>query len=150
MWFVSIFSLIVVMFTVYTTIPKLDSELPTTKVNVTESNIVMALKVKYEEDVLLEISNLQQIMLDETKTAEEKNNAYNELKGLNQTKAIEEQIENMITKKYNLDSFAKMKYDQIEITINSSKHSYNLANKIMNEVQALFEDKKYICIKFKS
>ena len=47
-----------------------------------------------------------------------------------------------------LSQLAKLDTNKIKIVINSKKHSFELANKIMNFVQKEFEEKMYITITF--
>ena len=108
------------------------------------------MRVEEDEAVLEEMENYQSVLLDTTTTTEEKNNAYNSLMALNQKKADEEKIEKTIKETYQLDSFAKVKDDTISITIASSEHSTTLANNIIRTVQELFEDQKYITVKFQT
>ena len=61
---------------------------------------------------------------------------------------MEEDIENIIKKEYNLDSFVKVSDDIIEVTINSDKHDTTLAAKIMTSIEKKY-DNMYISISFK-
>ena len=54
----------------------------------------------------------------------------------------------MITEKFKYDSFIKIDGDAISITIASKEHSKEIANKIIREVQNLYDKQKYITIKF--
>ena len=90
----------------------------------------------------------QTVLLDDTSTIEEKNNAYESLQTINTTKGKETEIEEKILKEFSLDSFVKIKNDRISITIGSNEHDTKLANKIMNTVQSMYDVKMYITIKF--
>lgn len=161
-WFVTLFSLILVLSIYYVTLN--DSNLqsilddfnasnPTTSsvnVNVEESSLLVALRVQEDENVLKEMEDYQSVLLDSSKTTEEKNNAYNSLMALNQKKGDEEKIEKKIKEEFGYDSFAKMKNDTISITISSTDHSATSANRIIRSVQELFEENKYITIKFQN
>lgn len=161
-WFVTLFSLILVLSIYYVTMN--DSNLqnilddfnatkPTSSsvnVNVEESSLLVALRVQEDESVLKEMEDYQSILLDSSKTTEEKNNAYNSLMALNQKKGDEEKIEKKIKEEFGYDSFAKMKNDTISITISSTDHSATSANRIIRSVQELFEENKYITIKFQN
>ena len=161
-WFVTLFSLILVLSIYYVTMNdnSLASILENTNTTTTtslpvnseieESSLLVSLRVEEDEAVLEEMENYQSVLLDTTTTTEEKNNAYNSLMALNQKKADEEKIEKTIKETYQLDSFAKVKDDTISITIASSEHSTTLANNIIRTVQELFEDQKYITIKFQT
>ena len=161
-WFVTLFSLILVLSIYYVTTNdnSLASILENTNTTTTtslpvnseieESSLLVSLRVEEDEAVLEEMENYQSVLLDTTTTTEEKNNAYNSLMALNQKKADEEKIEKTIKETYQLDSFAKVKDDTISITIASSEHSTTLANNIIRTVQELFEDQKYITVKFQT
>ena len=156
LWFVTLFSMILVLSIYYVTmkddtlatIKSLDDNEITEKVNVTASSSLVALRVADDEDVLAQMEDLQTILLDESSTLEEKNNAYESLQTINTNKGKESEIEEKILSEYNLDSFVKIKNDRISITIGSEKHDTKLANQIMNTVQKLYETKMYITIKF--
>ena len=146
-WFVTLFSLILVLSIYYVTMNdnSLASILENTNTTTTtslpvnseieESSLLVSLRVEEDEAVLEEMENYQSVLLDTTTTTEEKNNAYNSLMALNQKKADEEKIEKTIKETYQLDSFAKVKDDTISITIASSEHSTTLANNIIRTVQ---------------
>lgn len=156
LWFVTLFSMILVLSIYYVTmkddtlatIKSLDDNEITEEVNVTSSSSLVALRVADDEDVLAQMEDLQTILLDESSTLEEKNNAYESLQTINTNKGKESEIEEKILKEFNLDSFVKIKNDRISITIGSDEHNTKLANQIMNSVQKLYETKMYITIKF--
>ena len=156
LWFVTLFSMILVLSIYYVTmkddtlatIKSLDNNEITEEVNVTSSSSLVALRVADDEDVLAQMEDLQTILLDESSTLEEKNNAYESLQTINTNKGKESEIEEKILKEFNLDSFTKIKNDHITITIGSEQHNTKLANQIMNTVQKLYENKMYITIKF--
>lgn len=160
-WFVTLFSLILVLSIYYVTMN--DSSLSnilktvgdtnnTAPVNmeITESSLLVSLRVQEDESVLEEMENYQSILLDSSKTSEEKNNAYNSLMTLNQKKAEEQKIEAKIKESFQLDSFAKMKKDTISIVIASTEHNSNIANEIIRTVQKMFEENKYVTVKFQN
>ena len=119
-------------------------------VDVEESSLLVSLRVEEEEAVLKEMENYQSILLDTTKTIEEKNNAYNSLMALQAKKTDEEKIEKKIKETFSLDSFVKMKNDTISIVIASTEHSNALANNIIRTVSEMFDDDKYITVKFQN
>lgn len=156
MWFITLFSIIIVMFTVYFSVPNLENEILNEKnnkenytIDINNEDILTTLKIEYEQEVLLEMQTLQDVLLDDTKSINEKNNAYNEIKNLNTNKALEESIQKQITSELKLNSFVKIKYDQVEITVAENKHTYKLANEIINIAQKNFNEKKYITVKFR-
>lgn len=157
MWFVTLFSLILVLSIYYVTISddtltdivnSSKSETVSEEVNIDESDILVALRVSADEEVLAEMEKLQTILLDETATVEEKNDAYNSLQTLNSNKGKESQIEKLIEKEFNYKSFVKIKNDHINITISSDEHNTEIANKVIKKVQDLYENRMYITVKF--
>lgn len=159
-WFVTLFSLILVLSIYYVTMKDsslaaiLENTDSTTSVpvnvDVEESSLLVSLRVSEDESVLKEIENYQAILMDTTKTTEEKNNAYNSLMALQNKKSDEEKIEKKIKETYQLDSFAKISKDTISIVIASTDHSNTLANNIIRTVQELFDEEKYITVKFQN
>lgn len=155
-WFVTLFSMILVLSIYYVTmkdeslatIKSLDTPEQTEEVNINSSSSLIALRVADDENVLAEMEDLQTILLDESSTLEEKNNAYESLQTINSNKGKEAEIEEKILSEYNLDSFVKIKNDRITITIGSNEHDTKLASKIMNSIQALYDTKMYITVKF--
>lgn len=159
-WFVTLFSLILVLAIYYVTMQ--DSSLQKiiensqnetsvpVNVDVEQSSLLVSLRVQEDEAVLEEMQNYQAVLLDETSTTEEKNNAYNSLMALQSKKSEEEKIEQQIKETHNLDSFVKIKDDTISIVIASAKHDSSLANNIIRTVQSLFDEEKYITVKFQN
>ncbi len=156
LWFVTLFSLILVLSIYYVTISDnslekiLGDDTNTALVSseVTENSQLVALRVKEDEEVLKEMESYQQILLDSTKTSEEKSNAYNSLMTLNSKKGQEQEMEDKIKSEYKLDSFVKIKDDTISITVSASEHSSNLANNIIRTIQEMCDKKMYITVKF--
>ena len=155
-WFVTLFSMILVLSIYYVTmkddslatIKSLNTTEQTEEVNVTSSSSLVALRVADDEAVLAEMEDLQTVLLDESSTLEEKNNAYESLQTINTNKGKEAEIEEKILSEYKLDSVVKIKNDRITITIGCDEHDAKIANKIMNSVQSLYTTKMYITIKF--
>ena len=54
----------------------------------------------------------------------------------------------IITEKFKYDNFVKINGDTISITIASKEHNKEVANKIIREIQSLYDKQKYITIKF--
>ena len=159
-WFVTLFSLILVLSIYYVTMKdsSLASILENTdtttsvpvNVDVEESSLLVSLRVSEDESVLKEMENYQAILMDTTKTTEEKNNAYNSLMALQAKKTDEEKIEKKIKETFSLDSFAKIKNDTISIVIASTEHSNTIANNIIRTVSEMFDEEKYITVKFQN
>lgn len=156
LWFVTLFSLILVLSIYYVTVKDDDLlSLATSTVTdnqdvveTTESSVLVSLRVQDEEEMMAEMEELQTILLDDTASLQEKNDAYNSLQTLNSNKGKEEKLENKIKETYKLDSFIKIKNDQINVTIASKEHNSALANNIIRTIQEEYEQKMYITIKF--
>ena len=154
LWFVTLFSLILVLGIYYVTIG--DETLSvlagennvSSPVEVKASDVIVALQVASDESVLKEMNEYQSILLDDTATIEEKNDAYNALQALSNSKSECEKIKKMITEKFKYDSFIKIDGDAISITIASKEHSKEIANKIIREIQNMYDKQKYITVKF--
>lgn len=154
LWFVTLFSLILVLGIYYVTMG--DETLSvlagennvSSPVEVKASDVIVALQVASDESVLKEMNEYQSILLDDTATIEEKNDAYNALQALSNSKSECEKIKKMITEKFKYDSFIKIDGDAISIAIASKEHSKEIANKIIREVQNMYDKQKYITVKF--
>lgn len=156
LWFVTLFSLILVLSIYYVTmsdnsLEKILGNADNTALvsnEVTENKELVALRVKEDEEVLKEMESYQQILLDSTKTSEEKSNAYNSLMTLNTKKGDEQKMEEKIKSEFKLDSFVKIKDDNINITVSTSNHSANLANNIIRTIRQMCDQKMFITVKF--
>ena len=157
LWFITLFSIILVLSIYYISMPSNILEeytntpsdnSDTTVSEITPSTSLVALRVASDEELLNNINNLQSTITDKEKTVAEKNNAYEELMTLNENKGLEENVESKLKEKFEYDSFVKINKDQINIVISSTKHDKLIANNIIKEVQSMFDTKKYITIKF--
>ncbi len=157
LWFLTLFSLIMVLSIYYLTMS--DDTLSTLNVNsdiskgtdvvISEENdTLVALKVQDEEELLQRMEELQNILLSDVATLQEKNDAYEELQTLNKTESEKEVIVKLIKDQYKLDSVVKIEESTITITIASTKHDATLANNIIRSVQELYDSDKYITVKF--
>lgn len=79
LWFISLFSIILILCIYYITIPSnlMENVEPTittqdAQVDATESSELVALRVENDETVLNQISDLQNTIIDNTKTTEKK------------------------------------------------------------------------------
>ena len=160
LWFLTLFSLVLVLSIYYITMPsellltsKPENSITEEKkeevnLEVEESDLLVALRVESDEEMSSQIEELQLILTNADSSVNDKNKAYEKIKQLNDTRGIEEKLETQIKENYKLDSFIKIKDNQIEVTVNSSKHDEKLANNIMRTIQSNFDDFKYITVKF--
>ncbi len=163
-WFLTLFSLILVLSVYYITMPndllltnitsseedEEETDSDEVVAEVSESTILVALRVSAEEEFLEEIETLKNILNDNTTSVEEKNNAFEQIKNLNSTKGEQEELETKIEAEYSLKSFVKIDGDQIRVVIDSDDHDTALANEIMRLVQGNYENKMYISVKFQT
>lgn len=118
-------------------------------VKIEEENTISAMKSILNDERRDKVKELNNKLIKEELTIEEKNNIYDEIKIINKLETIEEDIEKIIKDEYKLDSFVKVKDDIIEITIQSIKHDKNLVAKIMTSIEKKYNN-MYISIAFKA
>lgn len=156
-WFLTLFSLILVLSVYYITMPpellisnnKLNnSDESTPVVNMEESSILVALRVEADEEMDAKINEFKKIVSDSESTVEEKNEAFEKIKELNSNRSTEETLENKIQNEYQLQAFVKIEGNNIEVIATSSEHNVDLANEIMRLVQSNFDTSKNITVKF--
>lgn len=153
LWFLTLFSIILVLTVYYVAMPS--NTLATLKendsiasVDIVETDALAALRIENDEELETTMKELQEILLNDKSTLEEKNTAYESLKTLNSNKAKTEEIEKIIKDNFGFQSFVKIKNDNVSITISNKTHDTKLANKIIRKVQELYKDKMYITVKF--
>lgn len=156
-WFLTLFSLILVLSVYYITMPPEllitngkaktdDKSSPVVKVE--ESSILVALRVESDEEMEKEISSLKKIISSADSSVEEKNEAFEKIKELNSNRSGEESIEAKIESEYQLKSFVQINANSIDVIVQSKEHDSTLANKIMRTVQEQFDTSKNITVKF--
>lgn len=118
------------------------------KVTVEEESIVKAMRSLLNDERIKEIGSLNEKLTKNDLGPEEKNNIYEVIKEINKIETMEENLEKLIKKELNLDSFVKVSNDVIEVVINSEKHDTNLAVKIMNLIEKEYQN-MYISVSFK-
>lgn len=158
LWFLTLFSLILVLSVYYITMPSellltnnsenINSE-NTIETNIEEATIVETLKTEDNTNTLEEINKLKETIASSESSTEDKNEAFDSIRLLNQISSKEELLEEKVKTTYDLDSFIKIDGDQIRVVIDSDEHSNTLANNIMKTIQNNFDTKQYISIQFK-
>jgi len=157
LWFVTLFSLIVILGIYYFTTDQTNlsvfssnsSEEYKASKNKKDDNIGV-LKVTDDEKTVGKIDELQDILLDESATLEEKNDAYDELEVISTAKQKEDDISKLIKNEFDFKNFVKINDNQISIVVSSKVHSNEIANNIIKKVQEQFEENKRITVKFDS
>jgi stage III sporulation protein AH len=159
LWFLTLFSLILVLSIYYITMPSelllTGNNIPNSEeseneatINIEESDLLVALRVESDEEMSKEIKELELILTNADSSVEEKNNAYEKIKNLNSNRSEEEKLETQIKETHKLESFVKIKGNNISVIVNSKEHSNTIANNIMRTIQSNYEDSKYITVKF--
>jgi len=157
-WFLTLFSLILVLGVYYITMPsdllktasKLNDNKKETKViaNVKDSSFLEALQVEKDEERQAMQAEYNEILTNKDASTEDKNNAYEGLKRIDEVKSLENKLQDKIKNNMKLDSFVKIDGNNISVTIDGKKHDYSLANKIMRLIQEDFKNKMYISVRF--
>lgn len=155
-WFLTLFSLVLVLSVYYITMPN-DVLLETSKEvdgittevsSQSENAALVALRVEKEEKVLEELENLNDILTDVSKSVEEKNDAYEKMKSLNEIKGEESSLEKKIKDTFNLNSVITVDGDNIKVVASTNEFDTSLANNIMKTIQDEYDNKMYISVKF--
>lgn len=156
LWFLTLFSLILVLSVYYITMPSellLETTSSVSKENTevteeSESAELVALRVEAEEEMLLEVNNLKKVLTNKEANTEEKSKAFDKMQELNENRGKEEKIENIISENFEVKAFVKINESDVSVVVDSNKHDKTLANQIMRKVQENFEKKVNISVKF--
>lgn len=162
-WFLTLFSLILVLSIYYIT---MSSELllttkenynqqketketeEETKVTMKESDLLTSLRVEANDEMVKEMDELKAILTSKDASSEEKNNAFDRMKELNSVRGKEETLEKKIKDEFKLDSFVKIDGNQIRVVVHIETLDKKTANNIMRSIQSNFEEKMYISVKY--
>lgn len=155
LWFVSLFSLILVLSIYYITMPSelllsTSNYIKKDDIEVKEGNLITALKVENDDKVEKEMNDLRLVLNDETASIDAKNKAFDKLKQINLVRAEEEELEKLIKINYNLDSYIKIDNKNINVIALKENHDVSLANSIMRDIQSNYDESKYIVVKFQN
>lgn len=160
LWFLTLFSLILILGVYYLTIPsnileKVNTTIIDKKDNskvekIEEESTLVAMRVSLEEERQEAMDVLEEQLTNEKLTSAEKNNAYEQLKYLNTIQGKEETLEKKLKKEYDLDCFTKIDNTDISVVCVSKKHDMTLANKIMRTIQNDYQERMNITVKFQS
>ena len=118
------------------------------KVTITDSDSLAALQVEKDEERSALAAEYNEILTNKDTTTEEKNNAYEGLKKIDEIKSKEESLESKLKEELKLDSFIKIDGNNVNVTVKKQDHDYSLANNIMRIIQEEYENKMYISVKF--
>ena len=155
LWFLTLFSLILVLSVYYITMPNdllkdvsKTEEKEEIKTTVEEVDSLLAMRVSLEEERQTSIDSLQEQLVSDVLGTEEKNNIYEQLKYLNEIQSKEESIEKKIKNDLNINCFVKIDNNNANVVCVSKEHNNKLANNIMRLIQGEYKNKMYITVKF--
>ena len=156
-WFITLFSLIIVLSIYYVTMPNdlllstnnvIDEE--RVSVTISEGELISALRITKEEERVAKEEEYQSVLTSGESTTDEKNVALEMIKSLNEQASVEESLEKKIKNDFSLDCCVDVESSSVISTCLSSNHDNSLANNIMRTIQDEFDVGKYITIRFES
>ena len=156
LWFLTLFSLILVLGVYYVTLPndilngvKIKNNTKTEE-KVSTENSLSALRVSLEETRKDTTKKLEKELTNTDISNTEKNNIYEQLKYLNEFQGREEKIEKQLKEELKIDCFTKINNSDVEVVCISKEQNKHLANTIMRTIQNGNTNKLNITIKFQS
>lgn len=169
-WFLTLFSLILVLSVYYVTMPnelllttsvinqkekekakevsKDTSKKEKATVKTEESEFLTSIRMEANEKYNQELEELKTVMTSKDASTEEKNNAFEKMKSINNNRGKEELLEKKILEQFKYQSCVLINGTDINITVSEKKHDAIIANNIMRLVQSEFDTKMYITVKF--
>ena len=158
LWFLTLFSLILVLSVYYVTMPsdlllsnqtydKQNTE--EVSLDIEESDILTSLRLDLEESRENEKKELQTILTNSESSIEEKNIAYEKISHINSVYNEEEKLEKEVKNCCNIESFIEVNNNEINVVGLSSNHSKSLANDIMRAIQAKYDEQVIVTVNFK-
>lgn len=161
LWFLTLFSLVIVLSIYYVTMPNelliensIKREIIDDKVeevmNLEESTLLVSLRIDDEEEYKTELESLKTILTNASSSISEKNNAYERMKQMGTIKTEQLNLEKQIEKLVGAKVFVKIDKNQVRVVIDKKEHDIKLANQIMRLVQSNYKNKIYTTVKFQS
>lgn len=154
LWFLTLFSLILVLSVYYVTMPSnllsvsdIKEDTPPT-INMEDTNILDVLKEENNERVAKEIESLRKIVVDVETNIDDKNIAYEKIQKLEENKGKEEKIVSLIKEKLGFDTYVEIKNAKVNVVVSNKEHSYKIANDIIKLVSSSFDNDKSVTVKF--
>lgn len=158
LWFITLFSLILVLGVYYVMMPNelllndnkdynTDDKV---SVVVEDSELVTALRITKEEERLELQASYQSVLTNNESTTDERNDALEKIRSLNEIATLETSLETKIKKDYELECCVEIDSLVITSTCSSSSHNNTLANNLMRSIQEEFDTNKYITVKFET
>lgn len=156
LWFLTLSSIILVLAVYYVAIPgptsasvfSSNKEAQEETIKITESEAITAMRINKDEENEKTIQTLQEVLLDSTKSLEEKNDAYEKIKFLNSNKMSEEKLEKSINDNFKVNSFVSISDKNLKVVIANKEKSVSIANDIISFVNATTEESYYVTVKF--
>jgi len=152
LWFLTLFSLVLVLSIYYITIPGDIFDASTVSndidMDIKEVNVISSMKLEDDANVLKEINDIKSKLTSKDISSDEKNVLFEELKSLNRNSSKEETLESKIKESCNCENFVKIDGDNVRVVLDSDDSSASTANNIMRLVQSEFDNKMYISVKF--
>ena len=158
LWFLTLFSLVLVLSIYYVTLPNeaftsnltevINEDMNEESVNIEESSVISVLKVEDDASVMKEINSLKEKLTNTEISVDDKNKAFEELKLINKNSSKEETIESSVKELCKCENFVKIDGNNVRVVLDSEDKSASTANKIMRTVQEKFDEKMYISVKF--
>ena len=155
LWFITLFSLILVLGVYYVTIPNdvlekinLKTEETVIEEPVIEESSLTSLRVSKEQTRQEKIESLQTSLVSDNLTTEEKNNTYELLKYLKEVQGMEEKLEKKIKKDLGIDCYVKIDNSDASSVCIAKEHDNKLANNIMRMIQSNYKNRMNITVKF--
>ncbi len=156
LWFLTLFSLILILGVYYITLPsdifnkkEVQTVSKNVDVNISDNNKLVSLRVERDEKISSVMAELQEKIIS-SENADEKNSAFEELQLLNLAKGKETYLESKLQNEFNINSFIEINNDNIVVTIAAKEHDNTLANDLIRSIQEEFDTEKNITIKFES
>ena len=158
LWFLTLFSLVLVLSVYYITMPSEvftnnitgNTSADTKSVNkeVSVSNYLSTLKIELDEKRNESLKKYESILSDSSASTSDKNSAYEGIKNINSIKAMEEGIVSKIKNEFSLNSFVEVDSSKVLVVVDKKDHDVSLANKIMNLVQDEFNSYVSVSVRF--
>ena len=165
LWFLTLFSLILVLSVYYLTMPndllvsnnsklkevktqEASKEIDDTKAAIKESELLVTMRVNLESEREEKIKDLRGTLTNEETSSEEKNSAYEQIKYITNLTSQESSLEEKIKKEFDIDSFVNIDNNNVKVVAIKKDHDVTLANNIMKAIQSEFENKMSITIQF--
>lgn len=160
LWFLTLFSLILVLSIYYITMPSdlllnnnsnyIEENNEETVVKVEESELLVTMRNEVTMERDKEVNSLKETLTNEEATSDEKNNAFEQIRLITNLNVEEASLESKIKSEYGIDSFIRINNNEIKVVAIKKDHDIELANNIMNTIQKEFENKVYVTVKFES